>query len=132
MSEINEQNTVQEVKTSSLTINQAVAHSVAEYAKSPKPLETLVSTLANAEIDRRANALLKAFNAAAMTKKEIQKLKPDNVTRDEFGKEISVGYSSAKYEELKKLKEKLAKIEGLISAAVDKADYSKILDFNES
>jgi hypothetical protein len=90
-------------------------------------LDRVVEKLAEVEIAKRADALLNAVNAAVTTQRELYKVKPDQQSYDASGKVVSETYSKARFEEKKKLEEKLAKIEAAVDKAVTKGDYSGVL-----
>jgi len=107
------------------SINEKVAEAIS--MASPAILDKVVNKLATLEIERRADALLNAVSAATTVWRELQKAKPDNVSFAADGTELPGTYSKAKFEEKKKLEEKLAKIEVAVAKALEKGDFSGVL-----
>ncbi len=124
MSEENTQPTETQVSASK-SIGIKVAEQIA--AAGSAILGKVVDKLASAEIEKRADSLLNAVNAAVTTKRELQKIKPDVINYDGEGKELPGVYSKGKIDEKKKLEEKLAKIEAAVEKAVNKNDFSGVL-----
>lgn len=77
------------------------------------------------ELQKRTDALVKAFDKLTEARSDLKKIKPDVVAYDEDGKEVSASYSKAKIDERKKAQEKVGKIESAINAALA-GDYSKV------
>lgn len=128
MSDTNTSTPTAEPVSASKSIGIKVAEQIA--SAGPAILGKVIDKLATVEIEKRADALLNAVNAAVATKRELQKVKPDNVTYDGEGKVASETYSKAKIDEKKKLQEKLAKIEAAVEKAVG-GDFSKVLELKD-
>lgn len=112
------------------TISEQVAESIASAA--PNVLPSVVKILADRETDRRAKALLAGIEAAFATKKELTKLERPDIkpNLDKDFKPIGEGwFSEARAKEIKKVRERLAKIEKAIEKATP-ADGAKP-DYNE-
>lgn len=116
--------------SASQSIGQKVAANIADAG--PAILGKVIDKLASAEIEKRADALLNAVNAAIATKRELYKVKPDIVAYSGDGKVATENWSKAKLDEKKKLEEKLAKIEAAVDKAVNKNDFSGVLGLKTS
>lgn len=116
--------------SASQSIGQKVAANIADAG--PAILGKVIDKLASAEIEKRADALLNAVNAAIATKRELYKVKPDLVAYNADGKVASENWTKPKLEEKKKLEEKLAKIEAAVDKAVNKNDFSGVLGLKTS
>jgi len=113
--------------TTSQTIGGLVSAQIADASKSTRIIDSVVKELVNTEIERRADALLKAINLATTTRRELYKIKPDIVSYNADRSINSEAWSKAKLDERQKLTEKLDKIDKVISKAVDKGDYADVL-----
>lgn len=118
------------VKVSAVvTLNTKIAETIA--GSSEVVLNKVIKTLADKEIDKRATSLLAGLEAANAARSELRKLdRPDvkpNLGRD--GKPVGEGtYTEARIKEIKKVTEKLAKIERAIDKATDKSDYADLFN----
>jgi hypothetical protein len=90
--------------------------------------ERLIGTLVEREIGQRVDVLDKALSKREQLERDIRKLKPDDVSYDGDGNVVSAHYSKAKYEELKKAKDKLAKLDTAIEKALADNDFGKLKD----
>jgi len=77
------------------------------------------------ELQKRTDAMVKAFDKLTEARSDLKKIKPDVIAYDENGQEVSAQYSKAKVDERKKAQEKVAKIESAINLALT-GDYSKL------
>lgn len=111
-------------KTTVVDLHTDVASVVAE--KSKELRAALVTSLADQELEVRGKALMSVYDEIVKTKAEIKKVKPDHETYNLDGTTASATYSKAKVEEVKKLNDKLAKLEKAFSLAVDQNDFSKV------
>lgn len=92
--------------------------------------ESVISRLAQIDIDKRANALFAGIETAVKLNGELNKIdRPDvPANLNAAGQPVGEGlYTKARLEAIKKLKEKIAKVEAAIAAATEKADWSKLL-----
>lgn len=115
--------------TTEISASKSIGVQVAAQISSAGPtiLGKVIEKLAQVEIEKRAEALLNAVNSAVATQRELYKVKPDIVALDGNGKEVTSNWSKAKYDEKKKLEEKLAKIEAAVTKAVKENDFSGVL-----
>lgn len=96
----------------------------------PRALESVVKTLVDREIEKRSTALLGAVELASSTRTTLNKAKEPDVRPTLFtadGKPIGEpGWSKQRLAEIKKLTEKLAKIDKAIDAATreENPDFS--------
>jgi len=112
-----------------MTVKEAVAEQVKKLGGNV--LDIVAEKLAQIEIDRRVAAVVSAVNLQEQMEKSLQKLdKPDTVT---YVAEVKhEAYSSNRFEEVKKLREKLDKLKQLIETALQtyEADsYTKLAEF---
>jgi len=109
------------------TINIAVAEQV-EKLGSEKVINSVVEKLVNAEVTKRADALASAVKLSEDTLREQRKAqKADQVSISADGTKVET-FSAKAYETLKKLNEKLAKIDTVVTNATEKGDWSKLYD----
>jgi endo-1,4-beta-D-glucanase Y len=109
------------------TINIAVAEQV-EKLGSEKVINSVVEKLVNAEVTKRADALAAAVKLSEDTLREQRKAqKADQVSISADGTKVET-FSAKAYETLKKLNEKLAKIDTVVTNATEKGDWSKLYD----
>jgi endo-1,4-beta-D-glucanase Y len=109
------------------TINIAVAEQV-EKLGSEKVINSVVEKLVNAEVTKRADALAAAIKLSEDTLREQRKAsKADQVSISVDGTKVET-FSAKAYETLKKLNEKLAKIDTVVTNATEKGDWSKLYD----
>ena len=109
------------------TINIAVAEQV-EKLGSEKVINSVVEKLVNAEVTKRADALAAAIKLSEDTLREQRKAqKADQVSISADGTKVET-FSAKAYETLKRLNEKLAKIDTVVTNATEKGDWSKLYD----
>ena len=109
------------------SINIAVAEQVAKLG-SEKVVNAVVEKLVAAEVTKRADALAAAIKLSEDMLREQRKAeKYDVVTLDAVGAK-SEAYSAKAYETLKKLKEKLARIDTIVTNATEKSDWGKLYE----
>jgi predicted RND superfamily exporter protein len=109
------------------SINQAVAEQV-EKLGSAKVVESVVEKLVNVELTKRADALAAAIKLAEDTLREQRKAsKADQVAVTTTGERVET-FSPKAYEALKKLNEKLAKIEKVVQNATENGDWGKLYE----
>jgi hypothetical protein len=109
------------------TINVAVAEQI-EKLGSDKVINTVIEKLANAEVTKRADALAAAIKLAEETIKEQRKVsKGDLVSIDAEGKKTE-SFSPKAFEAKKKIDEKLARIDTVVTNATEKGDWGKLYE----
>ena len=109
------------------SINVAVAEQV-EKLGSEKVITAVVDKLVQAEVNKRADALASAIKLSEDTLRELRKAgKPDQIFVDSEGKKTE-SFTPKAYEAKKKLEEKLAKIDTVVTNATEKGDWSKLYD----
>lgn len=109
----------------SKSINIAVAEQVAKFG-SPKVVNTVVNQLVEVEVKKRADALAAALKLFEDTRRELNKVKADQVSLDENGAKVSETFSKQAFENRKKLTEKLAKIDKVIVGATEKDNWGDL------
>lgn len=105
------------------TISQQVAEGIVQAA--PSILPNVISTLISQETDRRAKALLSGIELALSIKKDLAKIERPDVAPNygADGKPLGEGaYTKARVGEIKKLRERLAKVEKAIEKATPEGD----------
>jgi transcription termination factor NusB len=91
--------------------------------------DQVVNTLFKAELDKRTDACLKVIEKITENEKAYKKAnKPDIETFKEDGKVDTSGYSKAKVEELKKMREEKEKLDTALQNALEKNDFTKLLE----
>jgi hypothetical protein len=105
-------------------IMAAVATRLGESSEAIKT--AVIDTLVSKELTTRADKIMATMTMADNVKRDLRKIKPDQVILNLDGTTSSEGYSKAKLEEHKKLTDRLAKIEKAINTALTDGDYSKI------
>lgn len=83
----------------------------------------VVTALVEAESSARADMLSNALIERKKLEGEIKKVRPDVKTYDEDGKILSESYTKQQVDDLKKLKEKLQKLDKELNKAITEADY---------
>lgn len=89
-------------------------------------IDLVITNLVNEEILKRRDLLLLALSFQEKTKKEADKIKPDQIIYSEHGAEISSGYSKNLLETKKKTTELLTKITNAIGAAIADGNYDPL------
>lgn len=108
-------------------IRTAVAEKLAEIGKQ-SVRDAVIQKLVGDEVANRTAAVLEGMNRLSKLKGDQRKLKPDLKSLDEHGNVVSENYSPAKYEELKKSREQIEKLEKALQLALENDDYSKLKD----
>jgi c-di-GMP-related signal transduction protein len=109
------------------SINVAVAEKV-QALGSQKVVDAVVEKLVTAEVAKRADALAAAIKLSEDTLREQRKAaKPDVVTLDAAGNK-SESFTAKAFEAKKKLDEKLAKIDSVVTNAVEKGEWGKLYE----
>ncbi len=112
----------------SIGLNERIATMIAESAPT-RVLDQTLKVFVDKEIDKRATALVGGINLANETRSALKKAQQPDDQPKTFGldgKPIGqAGYTKGRLADIKKLTEKLAKIDKAIDAATsDKQDYS--------
>lgn len=113
------------------SINTAVAEKVAGLG-STKVVDAVVEKMVAAEISKRAEALAAAIKLHDDTRRELNKVKADQVSLDENGQKVSETFSKKAYDHKKKLTEKLAKVDKTIVAATEKDNWGDLFNLVKS
>jgi tRNA G18 (ribose-2'-O)-methylase SpoU len=82
--------------------------------------------LVEKEIQRRAEMLAKALATREDLAREVNKIKPDNVTYNAHGEKQAELFSKKQADTLKKAKERLDKCDKAIDKCINKADYDAL------
>jgi len=113
------------------SINTAVAETITKLG-SQRVVDTVVEKMVSTEINRRAEALAAGIKLYEDTRRELNKVKPDQVSLDENGQKVSETFSKAAFEAKKKLIEKLAKVDKIIVAATEKDNWGDLYNLVKS
>lgn len=109
------------------SINIAVAEQVQKLG-STKVVDAVVEKLVAAEVTKRADALASAIKLSEETLREQRKAsKADQVAISATGEKVET-FSAKAYETLKKLNEKLAKIDNVVTNAIEKSEWGKLYE----
>ena len=109
-----------------MTIQEKVAEKLT--AKAPNVADMVADKLVDVEIQKRIECMTKAINKQDYLEKDLKKIDKDDVTTYSEGKQISA-MSKSRYDEIKKLKEKIGKLTGSINTALEsnsKESYTKL------
>lgn len=106
------------------TIHEAVAAKIG--GSNPEVQNRVIDAIADKEIARRVDAILRGIDQVDQMTSELRKMKPDVVSYNDDGTVLSSGYSKAKLDERKKLTEKRDKMQGIVDKALDRADYGDL------
>ena len=109
-----------------MEINQKVAEKIT--GSNEKIKEGLIEHLAGKEIERRTNAVIKVFSELTALEKEIVKIKPDLNQYDTNGLLVIENWSKDKLTERNKKIEKINKLTAALDKALDKNDFSDLLN----
>jgi hypothetical protein len=120
-----------ETHMDSKNINIAVAEQIANLGSS-KVVDTVVAQLVEVEIKKRADALASSLKLFEDTRRELNKMRPDQASFDENGAKVSETFSKKAFEDKKKLTEKLAKIDKIIVAATEKDQWGDLYNLSKS
>lgn len=107
------------------SINTAVAEKVAGLG-SAKVVDTVVEKMVAAEVAKRAEALAAAIKLHDDTRRELNKVKADQVSLDENGQKVSETFSKQAFENKKRLTEKLTKVDKTIVSATEKDNWGDL------
>jgi predicted nucleic acid-binding Zn-ribbon protein len=109
------------------SINIAVAEQV-EKLGSEKVITAVVDKLVAAEVTKRADALASAIKLSEDTLRELRKAsKPDQVAIAADGTKVE-SFSQKAFEAKKKLEDKLAKIDTVVTNATEKSEWGKLYE----
>jgi len=109
------------------SINIAVADQV-QTLGSEKIINTVVDRLVFAEVQKRADALAAAVKLSEDIMRELRKAsKPDQIAIAGDGVKTET-FSPKAYEAKKKLDEKLARIDTVVTNATEKSDWAKLYE----
>ena len=111
-------------KDAGISVQQKIATQIAELA--PSVEEAVVNTLVERELTKRSEAVVQCMDTLGKLEGDIRKIKPDQVSYDSDGKIISESFSRNKFEEKKKLIERIGKYTSAITKAIEKADFSDV------
>lgn len=112
------------VKTESISVQQKIAEKIIELA--PTVEEAVVDTLVERELVKRSEAVVQCMDLLSKLEGELKRIKPDQVSYDTDGKIISESFSKGKFEEKKKLIERIGKFTNAITKALEKSDYGDV------
>jgi len=121
MSEITEVKTEETVKVVPVAIQ--IRNEVKEQVQSADIRSRVVAALVEAEAAARADILSAALVERKKLEGEIRKVKPEVKTYDIDGNITSETYTKQQVDDLKKLKEKLQKLDKELAKAITEADY---------
>jgi hypothetical protein len=89
--------------------------------------DRIVEVLTEREVQARVDLLDSALKKRAEAQKELRKLeRPDQVAYDADGKVTAESFSKARADEVKKAREQAQKLEGAITTALLRSDFSKL------
>jgi len=92
-------------KDAGISVQQKIATQIAELA--PSVEEAVVNTLVERELTKRSEVVVQCMDTLGKLEGDLRKIKPDQVSYDSDGKIISESFSRNKFEEKKKLIERI-------------------------
>ena len=111
-------------KETGTSVHQKIATQITELA--PSVEETVINTLVERELTKRSEAVVQCMDMLGKLEGDLKKIKPDQVSFDTDGKIISESFSKNKFEEKKKLIERIGKYTNAITKAIEKADFNDV------
>jgi hypothetical protein len=108
------------------TIQETVAEKLAE--KAPNVAGMVADKLVDVEIQKRIDIMTKSINKQDSLEKDLKKIDKDDITSYTGGQQVT-SMSKVRYDEIKKLKEKISKLVGSINSALEqnsKDSYTKL------
>jgi len=112
------------VSSKETSVHQKIATRIAELV--PSVEETVVNMLVERELTKRSEAIVQCMDTLAKLEGDLRKIKPDLVSFDTDGKIVSENFSKNKFEEKKKLIERMGKYTSAITKAIEKADFGDV------
>lgn len=113
-----------------IELNIAVADKVKALG-APHIVEMVVDRLADAEVTRRADALMSAIRLADCATLELRKLKPDVVTFAPDGTRTEA-FTKGVLDSKTKAEVRLAKIESAVANATEGGDFSDLFNLSKA
>lgn len=108
-------------------INEEVNKALADHHGKGTVKEAVIQALVNERLEKNKSLVLTAISKIKELRGEAQKMERGGEKKvDLSGKVISTSYTKQDAEAYKKLNEKLKKLEGALTAALDKADYKTL------
>lgn len=114
----------------STSVHAKIAEQLSEL--SPKVENAVVDALVERELTKRSEAVVQCMDMLAKCEGDLRKIKPDQVSYDGDGKEVSSTFSKNKFEEKKKLLERIEKLKNAITKAIEKGDFSDVYNLKNS
>lgn len=111
-------------KDKGTSLHQKIAAQIVELA--PQVETDVVAVLVERELTKRTEAVVQCMDTLAKLEGDLRKIKPDQVSYDSTGKIISESFSKNKFEEKKKLTERIDKFTAAITKAIEKADFGDV------
>lgn len=105
-------------------LTDKIASAIASVA--PQVEDQVVDTMVQRQLKKRADALVQVMDKVDQMKKDLSKVRPDQVAYDKEGKEVDATFSKAKITEKQKLEKAIGKFEGAINKALEKNDYGDL------
>ena len=117
-------------KDDGLTVLKRIATDIAKIT--PKVEDAVVDAMVKRELNKRTEAVVQVMDNLSKLEGDLRKIKPDQVQIDDAGKEISSSFSKAKFEELKKHREKIEKHRNALTKALEKGDFGDLYNLKNS
>jgi hypothetical protein len=96
---------------------------------SQKVVDSVVNVLVSKEIEKRSSLLLKAVEEFDSLKRESYRFKPDVLSYDTSGQEVSSAWSKSNLEARNKHSEKMYKLEQLVEKTISSGDWSQLNNY---
>lgn len=94
--------------------------------------EGLIAGRVERELNKRVTALTQVYEKLERLNKDAKKLKPDQVSYDDEGNEVSRTWSENALKGKKELADKIGKFERVIETALTKGDFSEVYKLSDN
>lgn len=98
---------------------------------SPQVEDKVVGVLVGRELTRRSDALVKVMDAHEKLGKDMQRLKPDQISYNEKGEKVAETFSKSKLDERAKLQKNIDKHANAINKALEKAEFGDVYNLSQ-
>ena len=111
------------------TINAAVAAQLATLG-SKVVEDAVVKIMVDRDVEKRTTALVNVLEQITTTKRDLNKIGPDNVTYDITGARVSETFSKARIDERYRTEQKLTKMRKAVDKALTSNDFGDVFNLS--
>lgn len=122
--ETNIENTNSETSNQVTTIRESISKQIKDLNSTVA--EGVISSLVSVEIEKRKEMVRKAVIQYEELEKSLKKIKPDNISYNEKGEEITAGWTKVGLENFNKSKKELENLNKAIENAIVTANYEPL------